>query len=298
MNMRPKIRQHNRYYLLAVTASMLALPGAPARAEVQGAAPVALVTELSGKAETQADGKATTVLLLSEFRPGARVKLYRGAKMIVLFYRTAGQSTITGPSLIRVGDTALEALSGNEPVNMQALAGKNGKPLLIRPAGLTQGAVVIRGLNRPIPAISLAGNTTLDARPTFRWHEVEPGLEYLFTLKDQSDSVLLTRTVRGTVLQLPPELVLSEGQRYRWSLFAQAPGGTAYGSSYRFTVADAGTQADVENFRPGQTANASERVAFAVWLEQSGLSDEAARYWQQLIAEGLPPPPNKSASAR
>ena len=69
MNMRRKIRQHNRYYLLAVTASMLVFPGAPARAEVQGAAPVALVTELSGKAETQADGKATTVLLLSEFRP-------------------------------------------------------------------------------------------------------------------------------------------------------------------------------------------------------------------------------------
>jgi hypothetical protein len=181
---------------------------------------------------------------------------------------------------------------------MQALAGKNGKPLLIRPAGVTQGAVVIRGLNKPIPAISLAGGTTLEARPTFRWREVEPGLDYQFTLKDQSDSVLLTRTAPGTALQLPPTLVLSEGQRYRWSLFARAPDGTAYGSSYRFTVADPATRAQVENFRPGQTANASERVAFAVWLEQAGLNDEAGRCWEQLVAEGIPPPPGKSADAK
>jgi hypothetical protein len=277
---------------------MLVFPGAAVHAQARSAAPVALVTELSGKAETQVEGKTVTVSLLSEFHPGARVKLYQGAKMIVLFYRTAGQSAITGPSLIRVGETAVEALSGNEPTNMQALAGKNGKPLLIRPAGVTQGAVVIRGLNKPIPAISLAGGTTLEARPTFRWREVEPGLDYQFTLKDQGDAVLLTRTGRGTALQLPPELVLSEGQRYRWSLFARAPDSTAYGSSYRFTVADAATRADVENFRPAQTANASERVAFAVWLEQAGLNDEAVHYWQQLVAEGIPPPPNKSANAK
>ena len=37
--------------------------------------------------------------------------------------------------------------------------------------------------------------------------------------------------------------------------------------------------------RPAAGAPLSERVAFAVWLEQVGLKDEAARYWKALAAE-------------
>ena len=283
-----------------ITTEVVALifPVVPAYAQARSAAPVALVTALAGKAETQVEGKTVTVSLLSEFPPGARVRLHRDAKMVLLFYRTAGQAAITGPSLFRVGDTAAEPLSGNEPVNRPPLAGKNGKPLVIHPAGVTQGAIVIRGVNKPIPALSLAGGTTLSVRPTFRWREVEPGFDYQFTLKDNSDAVLFTRTLRGTVVQLPPDVVLEEGQRYRWSVFARGSDGTAYGSSYRFVVADVATRADFENFTPSPTADASERVAFAVWLEQAGLSDEAASYWQQLATEGIPPPPKHSDATK
>jgi len=277
---------------------MLVFPVTSAYAQARSATPVALVTALSGTAETQAEGKTVAVSLLSEFPAGARVRLHRDAKMVLLFYRTAGQTAITGPSLIRVGDTGAEALSGNEPSNRPTLAGKNGKPLVIHPAGVTQGAIVIRGVNKPIPALSLAGGTTLSVRPTFRWLEVEPGFDYEFTLKDHSDAVLFTRTLRGTVVQLPPDLVLAEGQRYRWSVFGRGSDGAAYGSSYRFVVADAATRADFENFSPSPTADASERVAFAVWLEQAGLGDEAASHWQQLAAEGIPLPPKHSDAAK
>jgi hypothetical protein len=104
--------------------------------------------------------------------------------------------------------------------------------------------------------------------------------------------------LRGSVLQLPSELVLAEGQRYRWSIFAKAPDGINYSSSHRFTVADATGRAEVENFRPAQAASPSERVAFAIWLEQAGVDDEALRYWQQLGADGILPPPEKSATAK
>src|SRR5215470_8364505 len=115
-------------------AVALVFPAA-AHAQARGTSPVVLVTALSGTAETQSEGKTVAVSLLSEFHTGARVKLHRDAKMVLLFYRTAGQTVITGPSLIRVGDTSVEPLSGNEPVNRPTLAGKNGKPLVIQPAG-------------------------------------------------------------------------------------------------------------------------------------------------------------------
>jgi hypothetical protein len=296
--MRHKARRLALDVLVAIAAVAFVSVGAPAHAQARGTEAVALVTELSGTAETQMEGKTVAVSLLFEFHPGATVKLYQGAKMIVLFYRTARQSAITGPSLIRASDTAIKALSGNEPISMQALAGKNGKALVIHPAGVTQGALVVRGLNKPIPTLSLAGGTTLELRPTFRWREVVPGLDYQFTLKDENEKVLHRLTWRGTTLQLPPELVLSGGRRYRWSVFAQAADGTTFRSNYGFTVADAAMRAEVENFRPDQTASPSERVAFAVWLEQAGLNDEAVRYWQQLAAEGIPLPPKQSAAAK
>jgi hypothetical protein len=281
-----------------MVAAALYCAGTAARAEADPVAAVALVIELSGKAETQAGGRPVAVSLLSEFGPGARVRLHKDAKLIVLFYRTAEQYAISGPSLLRFTDTGLEALSGNEPIRKPALIGKDGRALAVRAIGVVQAGAVVRGRNKPIPALAPAGGVTLEVRPTFRWSEVEPGLDYRFTLKDEGDAVLLARTLRGTVMQLPPDLALAEGQRYRWSVFAQAADGTAYGSNYRFTVADAATRADVENFRPDQGASLGERVAYSVWLEQSGLLDEARRYWQRLGAEGLNVPTEKLEALR
>lgn len=117
-----------------------------------------------------------------------------------------------------------------------------------------------------------------------------PGLEYEFTLRDAQDSVLLSRKINGTALELPGEHSLAEGKRYRWSVAAKAADGTAYASSYQFTVADARLRAQVDNFQPPSDAPPRERLVYALWMEQAGLGDEAARHWQQLAAAGVARP--------
>lgn len=285
-----------------LVATVIAIPlhtaMALARDEAEPQVAVALLIELSGKAETQAAGRPAPVSMLSEFGPGGRIRLHKDAKALVLFYRTGEQYVIQGPSLIRFDEAGLEALSGNEPVRKPALLGKDGRRMEVRTVGVVQAGIVVRGNNRPILALNPAGAVTLEGRPTFRWREVEPGIEYRFVLHDSGEKILVDRSLHGGSFELPLEVVLVEGQRYRWSLSAKAPDGTSHALNHRFSLADSKTRSDVENFRPDPDTGVSGRILFAIWLEQIGLGDEAGRQWRELVASGVNLPADKTGAGR
>jgi sulfur carrier protein ThiS len=46
----------------------------------------------------------------------------------------------------------------------------------------------------------------------------------------------------------------------------------------------------VENFRPAEDATIAERVAYAAWLDEAGLRDEATAQWSAIAADGGPVP--------
>lgn len=263
--------------------------GQPVRAH---AAPLAVVTEIAGKAETRSGEQTVALALLSELASGARVKLYPNARMMLMFYGTGELYALMGPSLVRITAAGVEALSGNEPTK-QTLSGRNGKPLVLRPSGVTQAGIVVRSVAKPITPLSVAGGVTLDAHPVFRWREPEPGLEYRFVLRDGGEAIVLQRNLRDAVLATPPDLTLEAGQRYRWSVTTRSPSGTDYALGQSFFVADAQTRADVANFQPAAEAGTAQRVAYAIWLEQAGLEDEARACWLKLAAEGVALPPHK-----
>jgi hypothetical protein len=255
--------------------------------------PVALVTELSGPAETREGDRTVRLSLLSELAPGARVRLRKDAKLAALFFASAEVYALTGPALVRVGRASLEPLSGNEPVRLTRLIGKNGDALMVRPGGIAQAGFVARGVAKPIVAVTVMGTMILDRQPVFRWKEVAPGLAYTFSLKDAIDKTMVEAVLESNAFELPGGTVFADGQYYRWSVRTRTADGTEYAFSRRFTVADVAKRAEVENFRPGASASVGVRVAYAVWLEQSGLLDEARRYWHQLAAEGSSVPTEK-----
>lgn len=278
--------------LLALTI-VLFVAGAWTRDEIDSADTIAMLIELSGRVETQVDGRPVSVSMLAEFVPGSRLRLHKDAKVLLLFYRSGEQYAVGGPSLIRFHRAGLEALSGSEPVRKPALQGKDGRTLTVRAAGVAQAGMVVRGSNRPISPLNPAGAITLEPRPTFRWREFEAGIEYHFILRDSNGRILLDRVTRGGSLELPAQVALGEGEHYRWSLSARAPDGAYYALNQKLSLADPGMRSDVENFRPGADAIAGDRIVFAVWLEQAGLKDEAARYWRELAVSGLRVPPDK-----
>ena len=78
---------------------------------------------------------------------------------------------------------------------------------------------------------------------------------------------------------------LREGVGYTWEVSARAPDNRRYVSAGDFSLASAELRAQAEALRPPAGSPVSQRVAFATWLEQMELRDEARKYWRTLSAE-------------
>jgi hypothetical protein len=270
---------------LVIWAAMAA--GIAPAAGTGTADPVAIVTDVRGTAETDSEKPDVSVAVLTEFLPGARAKLRAGAKLVVLYLESGDQYELGGPALVRFGSDAPESIDGAPPVKRRPMTGKDGAPIKIRPVGLTQAPIVLRSAQgKPIPALSLAGTVTLERPPVFRWKAVERGLEYQFVLKDSSGSTLFSRMVKGDFLELPEQVGLHEGESYTWSIGTRSGMGQNYLSEYSFRAADEATRVAVENYRPAADAVVAERVAFAVWLDQTGLRDAATAQWKSIADSG------------
>jgi hypothetical protein len=249
-----------------------------------------MATEVAGHAETRAGAETVLVKALTEFAAGARVRLKKEARIAVLFYASGDAWLVTGPSLIRIGETAVEALSGSEPQRVPGPAGRNGDKLKLRPGGLTQAGVIARGVAKPITVLAPAGTVILQARPTFQWQPAAPDLTYRYAVRDTEDRILAEGLTPGTSFELPASVALKPGARYRLSLSAKGPDRTDYTATLRFGIADDALRAQIENFRPPADASPSQRIAFAVWLEQAGLTEEARTQWRALAAQGVAVP--------
>jgi len=257
---------------------------------------VAIVTEVRGTAEVQSEKSVVKASVLTEFLSGARVDLQAGAKLVVLYLTSGDQYELTGPALVQFGDHAPASTSGTAPLKLRSMVGKDGTPIRIRPAALTQPSSAARkALGKPIPALSVASTITLERLPVFRWKAVERGLEYKFVLKDRGGSALFSQTVKGDFLELPEQVALQDGESYVWSIGTRSGMGQNYLSEYSFKTADEATRAAVENYRPAGDAPVAERVAFAVWLDQMELRDAGTVQWKSIADAGSQIPEGRLA---
>jgi hypothetical protein len=72
---------------------------------------------------------------------------------------------------------------------------------------------------------------------------------------------------------------------YTWQVSARLPDGRKYSSAAEFAVAPADLRAQAEALRPAASAPLSARIAYAAWLDQMDLKDEARKYWMAAAAE-------------
>jgi len=282
--MEPHAQDHCSAYAVLLLCT-LCVPLA-ARADT----PVATATEVAGFSETRVGDATVQVAPLNEFFPRSRVRLKQDARVTVLFYATGEIYLLSGPALIRFTESGIQALNGKEPHPQAPATGRDGKRLRVRPTGLAQAGVVARGIGKPIIAVSPAGEITLDPRPIFAWQEVKAGLSYRFVLRDQVDRIISRVDVKTTFYELPSSVTMSPEQRYRWSVSTKSSDGTMHLLNRSLRLADDALRADADNFRPHQNASVTRRIAFALWLAQVGLADEARAYWEKLAEQGVEVP--------
>ena len=267
--------------VLMLTALLSATSGGGALAAEQ---PVAMVTEISGEGELLRDGYAHSLRLLAELEPNARVRLKKDARAVVMYLQSGDQYALSGPGAFTFGqDRPRAEKQAAAPMKLGPVSGKDGKAMQIRNASLSQAGTVMRtGGRRPIPAKHPKAAVTLDTPSLFEWEIIGGGADYEFVLKDEKGNTLFSRVLPENRLSLPADIALEAGAAYRWSVSARGGDGSRFLSVYTFRLADPDTRAGFDNFYPRETATIAERVAFVAWLERNGLSEEAARYWDEL----------------
>jgi hypothetical protein len=252
-----------------------------------GAAGVAMVTDLQGKATMAADGRARDVTILAELEAGTHVQLAAGATLVVLYLDAGDEYVFKGPAAIVFKPAQPDVTSGAQPVKRSPSLGKGGGGVRIKPVGIAQGAMVMRGFRTGarIQLLNLHKTRTLETQPEFRWQELQPGVKYQIEITDDTGRTVHESQVEETKLKLPAAVTLKEGVPYTWEVSARLPDGRKYSSSADFAVAPADLRAQAEALRPAASAPLSSRIAFAAWLDQMELKDEARKYWKTAAGE-------------
>lgn len=266
----------SRVVLAVAATGVLAAAGVSA-----GAQPIALVTDVAGRVTGPAP-----ISILSEISSDTQLQLDPGARLVALYLKSGDEYTFSGPAHVHFGAEAPQTTKGVKPQKRSSTLGKSGY-VMIRPVNVSQAGFVMRGgrSTARIRMLSLSGTKTLDATPEFRWREIEPGARYRFEITDDTGRALYESELSETSLRLPETVRLREGAGYTWEVSARAADGRRYVSAGDFSIAAAHLRAEAESLRPAPGAPVSERVAYAAWLEQRELRDEARQYWRALAAE-------------
>jgi hypothetical protein len=122
-------------------------------------------------------------------------------------------------------------------------------------------------------------------QPEFRWQALQPGAKYLFKLTDNTGGSLFQQQTAATALKLPASVRLKEEVPYTWEVSTRLSDGRKYSGSAEFTLASAELRSQAEALRPADSAPVSQRIAYAAWLDQMELKDEARKYWQAVSVE-------------
>jgi hypothetical protein len=261
---------------MIVMAAALGCAAAPAAAQN-----VAMVTDVSGKVTGTVE-----VTILSEIPADARVQLEAKARLVAIYLKSGDEYSFTGPGQVQFQAGEPKVLSGAKLQKRASPLGKGGN-ITIKPVGVAQAAYVMRSSRTTarIKLLALSGTRTLESPPEFRWQTIEPGVKYRFELTDDTGRSLYESETEATSLKLPASIALREGASYTWEVSTRAPDNRRYVSAGDFSIAPAAVKTQAQALRPPAGAPVSQRVAYAAWLEQMELRDEARRYWRTLSAE-------------
>jgi hypothetical protein len=282
--------------LAAARFKVLLVAGAVMLPAMAHGAGVAMVTDLQGKATISAEGRARDVTILAELDAGSQVQLAAGATLVALYLDAGDEYVFKGPASILFKAGQPEVTSGAKPEKRGSSLGKGGNAIKIKPVGVAQGAMVMRGFRTGarIQLLNLHKTRTLETQPEFRWQALQSGVKYHIEVTDETGRMLHEADVDTASFKLPAAIPLKEGVPYTWEVSARLPDGRKYSSSADFAVAPADLRTQADALRPAASAPLSARVAYAAWLDQMELKDEARKYWKAAATERPDDPRLKS----
>ncbi len=238
--------------------------------------PVAIVTDVQGAA-TYGSAVASPVSILSQLNAGDRMKLTPGARVAMLYYADGAQFDARGPGTV-VLDASRPRASEGAVVEPRPTAG--GSAVRLKSAGLVQGAVVMRNIGLRVVA---PDPLVLSTRPELAWTDSRAEATYDVSLIDAAGTKVFQTATSTRSVTLPESVKLVPGRSYAVQVAARVRDIGVQTARAEFKIAPDDLRAQAAALAPkSPDAPVAERVAYALWLDQNELRDEARKWWAGL----------------
>lgn len=277
----PPYGRTRRPALRAIPLVLLAALSLPAVA-----APVAMVTDLQGRASQVTGGTTRTLAMLATLEPGTVLRLEAGARLVLAWTDRPLEQSLAGPAEASVSADGLRPIRGARPESRALDAPSADSARRFAGSARDRVSVASVQMRATRPVLRIIGppdGAVLNDRPALEWTAIAGVTSYRVQLSGADGTVVLDQMVGAPPL-LPPQ-PLARGAEYRWRVEAAPAGGATLTAAASFRVLDAARAEALASLRPPPGASVSQRVLYAARLEGEGLGDDARALWRELAAE-------------
>jgi hypothetical protein len=257
---------------LAILAGLLA--GAAFAAEG-----VAFISNVKGEASLEGGARAA---LLTELARGQKLSLGKDAQLAVMYIASGKEYVLRGPGEYEVKDNEVAAATGVPPVT-RGTEWRASSKVLVQVTQASAASMRMRSA-APVKAppaerliFPTQGNVA-SLQPTFRWAAKDPKAEFSLSVVGQERPVHQAKP-NGTSYRVPAKL--KPDTEYVW-VVATAAGEVGTGT---FRTLPAEGVERIEKRRPAEKAEFTDRLLFALLLQEVGAIEEAKEAFGKLSRE-------------
>lgn len=242
---------------------------------------VAFITNIKG--DIAVDGNPRP-LLLAELSKGQKLTVGRDAQLQVM-YTASGKEYVLKPGEYEVRDTEIASASGMPPLS-RSTEWRASNKVLTQVAQTSSASVRMRSLARPAALdaspkllFPTEGNIAT-LQPQFRWTASDPKAagNLVVMMAGQEKPVHQAKTA-GLEHRIATKL--KPDTEYAWVVSVN---GSEIGTG-KFRTLPADAIHAIDKRRPGEKSDFTDRLLFALYLQEMGATQEAREAWTRLAQE-------------
>lgn len=248
----------------------------------QAADGVAFVTNLKG--EVAVDG-APRPMLMSELAKGQKVVLGKESQLAVMFIQSGKEYVLKGPGDYVVGDRDITAGNGVPPAARET-AWRPSNQVLVKVAQTSSASIRMRSIAPPKAEAKAklefpTQGAVTQLQPTLRWTipDAKAQAEVTLSVAGNEDKPLARAKVAGSSHRFPARL--QPDTEYAWTV---SVAGQEIGAA-RFRTLSSSAIQGAEKRRPPDKAEFSDRLNYALYLQEIGAVQEAQEAFGKLAQE-------------
>jgi len=240
---------------------------------------IAFITNMKGDVALDGNPRPT---LLAELAKGQKLSLGQEAQASVMFVASGKEYALKGPGQYLVKDAEMVSVSGAPPSSRETQWRATGR-VLEQVAQTSAASVRMRSIAIPKPdteprLLYPTDGNIATLQPTFRWRGADGKGELVLFVAGQ-EKPAHTAKVSGGSYRIGAKL--RPGTEYTW--IVTVAGNEVGTGHFRTLASDA--LARVEQQRPSEKSPFSDRVMFALMLQDLGAAQDAREAWSRLAQE-------------